>query len=1144
MVKQTVIPFYKGKKKNGRLRPLALSLCLLTFAGVSAQTDKVSLDVKNATVKELFSAIEKQTPWHFSYRDAEVKEKERVTLSVKNEELKVVLTQELKKRNLTYRLSGNKIIIISADADKGSSKKVTVKGQIKDEKGEPIIGVTIMLASDQSVGTITDHKGDFSLSGVPENDYLLVSYIGYKDQSVPIRKNTFLNIMLQEDSQALDEVVVVGYGVQKKANLSGAVSVVETKTIENRPVLNMGQALQGAVANFNVSIGDGEADDSPKYNIRGYTSINGGEPLVVIDGVVSTSDQLNRMNPTDIAGISVLKDAASSAIYGSRAAYGVILVTTRMGSSEKLTVNYNNNFVLRTNTHMPEIITDPYTVATISNEMAYPWYNLFNEEQLAYAKKVSEDPSLSPYYVNPDGTWSYFGRTNWMEEAYKDVGFSTIHNIDISGKTERIAYYFSGGYNRQNGMFKMGNDIYNRYNVRSKLQFKLTDWWKLDANLSMTASDYDYATAMTNTYREMYRKSTIYTLKNPDGTWTDSSVGNLGAMAEGGRATDWKNNMNINLSTRIDFIKDVLFVQGNFAYANTKTRSNWHDKLVPYRNGPDLPLLMFNPLSSVSDASSSSSDTKHLVFDVYGTFQKTFAQVHSLTAVLGFNQEEYKYDYFKANRAELISESLPTINLATGDMNMSQKIESWALRGAFARLGYVYADKYIFEFNGRYDGTSRFPKKDRFVFNPSASLGWVISREDFFKPLKNIISFLKLRGSYGRLGNQDVSTYAYVATMGSGKISQILEGKQPIYVSAPGLVSGNLTWEKVTTANIGMDINFFDNRLTMTGEFYIRRTKDMLTKGYTLPAVLGTSVPKQNAANLKTRGWEVTVGWKDQLNLCNKPFIYNANFNLADSRAWITKYDNPTGYLGDHYVGQELGEIWGVETLGFFTSEEDIKNHADQSWSTSYPGTRPLAPGDLKFKDANGDGKIDDGTWTLDDHGDYNIIGNSRPRFTFGLNLGAQWNGFDVSLFAQGVGKKDYYPGVSDLYFWGIYAQPWTNITVGNYYDRWTEENPNGYYPRMKAYVAENTDKECGVTQTKYLQNAAYIRFKNLTVGYTIPQKYVEKIGIQRLRFFFSGDNLGEISGLYKHYNVDPEQLGNMSYPLQRSFSFDLNLTL
>ena len=972
----------------------------------------------------------------------------------------------------------------------------------------------------------------------------MISYIGYQNQIVQVGKNFLLDITLREDTQVLDEVVVVGYGVQKKANLSGSVSVVETKTIEDRPVLNMGQALQGAVANFNVSIGDGEADDSPSYNIRGYTSINGGEPLVVIDGVVSTSDQLNRMNPTDIASISVLKDAASSAIYGSRAAYGVILVTTRMGSSEKLTINYNNNFVMRTNTYMPDIITDPYTVATISNEMAYPWYNLFNEEQLAYAKKVSEDPSLSPYYVNPDGTWSYFGRTNWMEEAYKKWGFSTIHNIDISGRTDRIAYYFSGGYNRQNGMFKMGNDIYNRYNVRSKLQFKLTDWWRLDTNLSMTASDYDYATAMTNTYRQMYRKNTYYTLKNPDGTWTDNSVGNLGAMAEGGRATDWKTNMNINLSTRIDFVKDVFFVQGSFAYANTKTRSNWHDKLVPYRNGPELPLLMFNPLSNVSDASSSSSDTKHLVFDVYGTFQKTFASKHALTAVLGFNQEEYKYDYIKANRLELISESLPTINLATGDMNMSQKIETWALRGAFARLGYVYADKYIFEFNGRYDGTSRFPKKDRFVFNPSASLGWVVSQENFFEPLKDVVSFLKLRGSYGRLGNQDVAAYAYLATMGSGKISQILEGKQPVYVSAPGLVSGSLTWEKVTTANVGMDINFFNNRLVMTGEFYVRRTTDMLTKGYTLPSVLGTSVPDQNAADLKTRGWEVSVGWKDRIVLGGRPLTYNLSFNLADSRAWITKYDNPTGYLGDYYVGQELGEIWGMETLGFFTSEEDIKNHADQSWCTSYPGTRPLAPGDLKFKDANGDGKIDDGTWTLEDHGDYSIIGNSRSRLTFGLNLGAQWNGFDVSLFAQGVGKRDYYPGVSDLYFWGIYAEPKTNITVGHMYDRWTETNPDGYYPRMKAYVAEQTDKECGVTQTRYLQNAAYIRFKNLTIGYTVPQKCLEKFGIQRLRLFFSGDNLGEISGLYKHYNVDPEQLGNMSYPLQRSLSFGLNVTL
>lgn len=360
---------------------------------------------------------------------------------------------------------------------------------------------------------------------------------------------------------------------------------------------------------------------------------------------------------------------------------------------------------------------------------------------------------------------------------------------------------------------------------------------------------------------------------------------------------------------------------------------------MTYRNGPELPVLTFNPISTVSDASSSNSDTKHILFDVYGTFQKTFAKKHAVTAVVGFNQEEYKYDYVKANRKELISSSLPTINLATGDMNMSQSITTWALRGAFARLGYIYNDKYIFEFNGRYDGTSRFPKNDRFVFNPSVSLGWVISREKFFEPLTGVVSFLKLRGSYGSLGNQDVDAYAYLATMGSGKISQILDKQQPVYVGAPGLVAGNLTWEKVTTTNLALDANFFDNRLSITGEVYVRRTKDMLTPGVTLPSVLGTDVPKQNAADLKTEGWELTVGWKDQFKLAGKPFYYDVNFNLADSRAYITKYENPKGLLGDYYVGKEIGEIWGVETLGFFTSEEDIKNHADQSWCTSYPGT-------------------------------------------------------------------------------------------------------------------------------------------------------------------------------------------------------------
>lgn len=520
--------------------------------------------------------------------------------------------------------------------------------------------------------------------------------------------------------------------------------------------------------------------------------------------------------------------------------------------------------------------------------------------------------------------------------------------------------------------------------------------------------------------------------------------------------------------------------------------------------------------------------------------KKTFNNKHAVLFMVGFNQEEYRYDYMYLDRYELISPSLPTFNLATGDKNVRQDISTWALRGAFARLNYTFADKYILEFNGRYDGTSRFPKVSRFTFNPSGSVAWVFSKENFLEKWSNVLSFGKLRLSFGSLGNQDVGAYAYLATMGSGKTWQILDGEQPVYVSAPGLVSGNLTWERVFTSDIGLDLNFFNNRLSITGDIYLRQTKDMLTAGATLPAVLGTSVPKENAADLETKGWEITIGWKDKANLAGKPLNYNVNFNLADSRSFITKFANETGTLSDYYKGYEIGEIWGMTTEGFFTSKEDVKSQ-DQLVVTSYPGTRPVEPGDIKFKDLNGDKKIDYGKWTLDDHGDYHIIGNSRPRFTFGLSAGADWNGFDFNVFFQGVGKRDYCPGGSDLFFWGIYSQPWTNITYGNYYDRWTEENPNGYFPRFKSYVAEGT--EAAIPQTRYMQNAAYIRLKNLTAGYTIPKAIMGKTPIDRLRIFFSGDLLFEFSGLYKYYKVDPEGLGGQMYPFQRSYSFGLNVT-
>ena len=452
----------------------------------------------------------------------------------------------------------------------------TVKGKVVDTKGEPVIGATI-IEKETGKGTITDIDGNFTLTVQSEKSTLEVSYIGYKNQVLKVMLRKPMHITLTEDTEVLDEVVVIGYGVQKKVNLSGAVSTVSTKQLEDRPVTNVGQALQGTVANLNVTIGSGKADDAPSFNIRGTTSLNGGSPLVVIDGIISDSWTLNHMNSNDIASISVLKDAASSAIYGSRAAYGVILVTTKIGQSDKPVIHYNNNFSFRQNTKMPEVITDPYIVAETKNIMGRPLYNLFNEEQLAYAKKRSEDPSVSPYFLNPNGTYSYFGDTDWVNEAYKKTGFSMSHNVDISGKTEKVNYYFSAGYNFTDGMLKYNPDKFNRYNLRSKLDFKITDFWSISNNTSLIIKDYERPSSLGSSYFwEINRISPLELLENPDGSWTKKGAQVLGVMQDGGRASEQGTSVKTQFSTRLDIIKDVLFVNGSFSYNFDKNRNRWH----------------------------------------------------------------------------------------------------------------------------------------------------------------------------------------------------------------------------------------------------------------------------------------------------------------------------------------------------------------------------------------------------------------------------------------------------------------------------------------------------------------------------------------------------------------------------------------
>ncbi|MCD7935558.1 MAG: SusC/RagA family TonB-linked outer membrane protein [Tannerellaceae bacterium] len=571
--------------------------------------------------------------------------------------------------------------------------------------------------------------------------------------------------------------------------------------------------------------------------------------------------------------------------------------------------------------------------------------------------------------------------------------------------------------------------------------------------------------------------------------------------------------------------------------------------------GPDQPIqYSIREGESNSYAELRAQEDQLNVYNVYSNFTKTFDKKHYLNVMAGYNREYSSYRTYNTRKVNLITSALPEINLATGNATASNTWNELALEGYFGRVNYIYDDKYIVEFNGRYDGSSRFPKGDRWGFFPSGSLAWVLSQEQFMSNVNEVLNLsnLKLRASYGSLGNQVLLDdngnpiyYPSIASLSSSVINYVVEGDKPTAVKQPGVVAKNLTWETVSTVNVGFDMSLFRNKFMFSFDKYTRYTNDMLTRSKELPAVFGATEPKTNAADLKTKGWEITASYRDRFTLMNSPFDWSVKFMIADYKSWITKFDNPTRSLSDYYEGQRIGEIWGFINDGYFSSQAELDALDQSAIGTDDVGYVFLV-GDLKYKDLNGDNKITKGDNTVDNPGDRVIIGNSEIRFPYSFELAGAWKGFDVRMFFQGVGKRDWYPEAASIYFWGIYAQPWTNVTKLNM-DHWTPENPDAYFPRVKAYIAEDEGMELAAPQTKYLQNAAYLRFKNLTVGYTLPQSAVNKLRVSSLRFYFSAENLCTLSWLDE--NLDPEVITNYSgfnsgvYPMQRTYSLGMNLT-
>jgi TonB-linked SusC/RagA family outer membrane protein len=1042
----------------------------------------------------------------------------------------------------------NKLLLASNKKSVAMVMEEVISGKITDEEtGEPLPGATVLVKG-TNIGTVTDTEGSFRLE-IPEGaESLLVSFVGYIEQEVVLAGQTEFQIEMVSGGSELDEVIVIGYGTQKKVNSTGAVSQVQGESIESRPITNVGQALQGLVPNLNITFNDGTPGGGANFNIRGITSINGGEPLILIDGVPGDPTLIN---PRDIESVSVLKDAASSAIYGARGAYGVILINTKNPENQVPKVTYNGNIAFSKPTILPEVVTDPYVSMKLMNDARVGWdgNNPFSQENLDYAQQRSQNLSLPETKIietSGGDRYLYAGNTDWIDEMYEDIQPMHQHNLAISGGSDNISYFISGGYLNQQGVFKYDADQFERYNFRAKVDAKITDWLSVNNNLMYNRGETDFPSFWGNSV-DIWRYIAVlgrpeYPLKNPDGTW--SSGGRfIGFLKEGGRSVKEENLLQNTIGADLSLLNDKLRVIGKYTFQTDGYRQN--TRIKPLSNVSTIPGSTFD--WGANRVEETNTDNFYHVINAYAEYEEVVDK-HAFKGMIGYNQELRRFNRNYVQREDLVSDELNAIGLAVGDTQLSSDAYEWAIRGVFFRFNYSFDDKYLLEINGRFDGTSRFPQEERFGFFPSASAGWRISEEAFFEPLKKGVSEWKIRASYGSLGNQNLvgNYYPYIPTMATFTSPVIINDAKPLAISAPGLISPSLTWETATTYDIGTDIGFLQNQLNLTVDYYIRETSNMLTKSMTLPAVLGTGEPLENAADLRTKGWELSLNYDDELQVMGKEMSFNVGVVFSDYTAEITRFDNPNNFLGDFYEGQRFGEIWGFNTLGFFQSESEIESHADQSVLMRQPDK--IAPGDLKFEDRNGDGVIDYGENTLENPGDRFVIGNSEPRYSYGVTANVNWNNFSFSAFFQGIGQRDFYPRRETSYFWSVYNR-WYNTPFENIVDNyWTPENPDAYFPRLKAYIALSNDRELDAEQTRYLQDASYMRLKNLTIGYTIPREVTRKIGFENVRFYFSGENLWETTDL--KVPVDPEALtrshvwgDGSTYPFTRSYSFGLDVT-
>lgn len=1046
----------------------------------------------------------------------------------------------------------------------GQQEDRSLSGIVTDATG-PIAGASIAIKGSLN-GTVSDAAGRFTLNHVKTGDLLQISFIGYVTQEIRYNGQSQLQIHLQEDSQALEEIVVVGYGVQKKVNLTGSVSSVKGESFEHRPVADATQSLQGLVPGLVVSNNNsGRPGASGTLTLRGQGNLsNTANPYILVDGVeMSLAD----VNPNDIERISVLKDAAACAIYGARAAYGVILVTTKKGEEGKARINYQGTVGWSTPTVLPDMV-DSYQFAQYWNAGVTNADSprLYGEEKLSLLQQYIKDPSsVNPWFelpadanMNPafENSESGVGNTDYFDLHYKNWAFKQNHNISLSGGGKQAQYYVSGGYYDEQGILRYADINYTRFNFAANLSSQLTDWLKLKVNTKFVHSDqttpFGDGGLSEGFYHSLARFRPTVAAVDPSGHFTELT---MIPYLQSGTYTDTRNNhLSLTVGADIQPLKNwFIFADYTYKLLNTEYEALNVAPQIYAADGVTTSLGVRDELGVSPDGKYTRSlgRTRYQSINLYTNYLFTIADAHNFTVMAGYQEEDNNYSYLKNAITGLYSTSNPNVGMGTGDQVVVDTRNGWATRGFFGRINYDYDGRYLLELNGRYDGSSRFASGHRWGFFPSVSLGWNIHREAFMSSLTDVLSNLKLRASYGRLGNQAgaaLYTFASSMTLNSSLGNYIFADGRQLFTIAPLVVNPATTWEKVDSKNIGLDFGLFGNALTGSLDLFQRDTKDMLGPGLDFPDFFGAEAPQTNNARLRNRGWELSLNYQGQIG---KEIRYNIGGSISDATAVVTEYANPTGTDPENqwYTGKQVGEIWGYRSDGLIQTEAeaDAYNQLD----LSYLSGKPWTPGDVHYLDLNGDGAVNKGSNTLDDMGDYTVIGNTTPRYQYTINGMISWRGLSLSLMFQGIGKRDWSP--NGVYFWG--CGPYAQVTVfPEHLDYWTPENTGAYYPKPYIHSAGGVVPFNSKTQQRtdrYLQSAAYCRLKNLTVSYDLPTDWAHRIGLSKLQVYFSGENLLTFTRLKGMF--DPEAIftasdysaeGGKNYPMNRVVSVGLIINL